>query len=97
MLGQGLLRPRRPLREKQPHRNRLAALADAYSRDARLVWCQEEPQNMGAWSFIAPQLEEIFGRKPIYAGRRAASSPAVGALERHKIELKAFLQDAFNL
>ncbi len=79
------------------HRNRLSAIADAYSRDARLVWCQEEPQNMGAWSFIAPQLEEIFGRKPIYAGRRAASSPAVGALERHKIELKAFLQDAFNL
>ncbi len=79
------------------HRNRLSALADAYSRDARLVWCQEEPQNMGAWTFIAPQLEEIFGRKPIYAGRRAASSPAVGALARHKLELTALLQDAFNL
>ena len=79
------------------HRNRLAALADAYSRDARLVWCQEEPQNMGGWSFLAPQLAEIFGRQPIYAGRRAASSPAVGALARHKLELAGLLQDAFNL
>ncbi len=79
------------------HRSRLAALADAYSRDARLIWCQEEPQNMGAWSYIAPQLEEIFGRKPVYAGRSPASSPAVGALARHKLELTALLSEAFSL
>ncbi len=79
------------------HRNRLSQLADAYGHGARLIWCQEEPQNMGAWSFIAPQLEEIFGRKPAYAGRDAASSPAVGALALHKIELTALLHDAFSL
>jgi 2-oxoglutarate dehydrogenase E1 component len=79
------------------HRNRLAELFDIYGHRARLVWCQEEPQNMGAWSFIAPQLEEIFGRKPIYAGRDAAASPAVGALALHKMELTALLHDAFNL
>jgi 2-oxoglutarate dehydrogenase E1 component len=78
------------------HRNRLAELSDAYGHGARLIWCQEEPQNMGAWSFIAPQLEEIFGRKPVYAGRDAAASPAVGALALHKIELFSLLQDAFS-
>ncbi len=79
------------------HRNRLAEIFDTYGHSARLVWCQEESQNMGAWSFIAPQLEEIFGRKPIYAGRDAAASPAVGALALHKMELTALLHDAFNL
>jgi 2-oxoglutarate dehydrogenase E1 component len=79
------------------HRDRLAELADRFGRDARLVWCQEEPQNMGAWSFIAPQLEEIFGRKPVYAGREAASSPAVGLLALHRLQLAAFLDRAFSL
>jgi len=78
------------------HRNRLAQLADNY-HGARIVWCQEEPQNMGAWSFIAPHLSEIFGFLPLYAGRDAAASPAVGALALHKFELAAFLQDAFNI
>ncbi|MFT3782365.1 MAG: 2-oxoglutarate dehydrogenase E1 component [Nibricoccus sp.] len=79
------------------HRNRLSALIDKYGRDNHLVWCQEEPQNMGAWTWIAPQIEELFGRKPKYAGRDAAASPAVGALAVHKIERAALLQDAFNL
>jgi 2-oxoglutarate dehydrogenase E1 component len=79
------------------HKNRLSELFDKYGRDARLLWVQEEPQNMGAWSYIAPELEEIFGRKPKYAGRDAAASPAVGALAVHKLELSALLQDAFNL
>ncbi len=79
------------------HRDRLAEIADAYSRDARLIWCQEEPQNMGAWSFIAPQLEEIFGRKAVYAGRDAASSPAVGLLALHRMQLATFLRNAFTL
>jgi 2-oxoglutarate dehydrogenase E1 component len=79
------------------HRDRLAEIADAYGRDARLVWCQEEPQNMGAWSFIAPQLEELFGRKAVYAGRDAASSPAVGLLALHRMQLATFLRNAFTL
>jgi 2-oxoglutarate dehydrogenase E1 component len=52
---------------------------------------------MGAWNWIAPQLEQLFGSKIAYAGRDAAASPAVGALAVHKIERAALLQDAFNL
>jgi 2-oxoglutarate dehydrogenase E1 component len=52
---------------------------------------------MGAWSFLAPQLEEIFGRKAIYAGRDAAASPAVGLLALHRMQLATLLQQAFTL
>jgi 2-oxoglutarate dehydrogenase E1 component len=78
------------------HRDRLSAVADDY-QGVRLIWAQEEPQNMGAWTFIAPQLAEIFGREPIYAGRDAAASPAVGTVALHKLELAALLNDAFSL
>ena len=64
---------------------------------ARVLWCQEEPQNMGAWTYIAPHLGEVFGFLPLYAGRDAAASPAVGALALHRFELAALLNDAFNL
>ena len=77
------------------HQDALASLAKSYTK-AKLVWVQEEPQNMGAWSYIAPELERIFGRKAAYIGRDAAASPAVGALSLHKIELNAFLTDAFK-
>ena len=77
------------------HRKRLAEIAKKYGA-AKLVWCQEESQNMGAWSFIAPHLEEIFGRKAAYAGRDASASPAVGSLALHRHELAALLKDAFN-
>jgi 2-oxoglutarate dehydrogenase E1 component len=79
------------------HRNRIAELADTYGHGGRLIWCQEEPQNMGAWTWIAPQLEDIFGRRATYAGRKPGASPAVGALALHKRELTMLLQDAFNL
>jgi 2-oxoglutarate dehydrogenase E1 component len=51
---------------------------------------------MGAWSYISPELETLFGRKAAYIGRDAAASPAVGALSLHKIELNAFLKQAFQ-
>jgi 2-oxoglutarate dehydrogenase E1 component len=79
------------------HTNRLAEISDTYGHQARLIWCQEEPENMGAWRWIAPQLEEIFGRKATYAGRAASASPAVGVLAVHKLQLSAFLQAAFSI
>ena len=78
------------------HETVLQRIADEH-RGARLVWCQEESQNMGAWSYIAPHLENIFGSKPAYAGRDDAASPAVGALALHKRELAKFLMEAFSL
>jgi 2-oxoglutarate dehydrogenase E1 component len=78
------------------HKNAIAKLADHYA-GARVIWCQEESQNMGAWSYIAPLLSEILGFLPLYAGRDAAASPAVGALALHRFEHAALLQDAFTL
>jgi len=60
-----------------------------YPKRAQLVWCQEEPQNMGAWSFVAPRIEAVLGEigmrqeRPTYAGREAAASPASGLHELH--------------
>jgi 2-oxoglutarate dehydrogenase E1 component len=78
------------------HRKRLTEIAKKYG-DVKLVWAQEESANMGAWSWIAPELEEIFGRKPLYAGRDASASPAVGSLALHRLELAALLKHAFTI
>jgi 2-oxoglutarate dehydrogenase E1 component len=78
------------------HRKRLVEIAKKYA-GATLVWAQEESENMGAWSWIAPQLESIFGRKAAYAGRDASASPAVGTLALHKLELSALLKQAFTI
>jgi 2-oxoglutarate dehydrogenase E1 component len=78
------------------NRKRLSEIAKKY-QGVKLVWAQEESENMGAWSWIAPQLEEVFGQKPLYAGRDASASPAVGSLALHKLELAAFLKQAFTL
>jgi 2-oxoglutarate dehydrogenase E1 component len=78
------------------HRKRLVEIAKKYA-GATLVWAQEESENMGAWSWIAPQLESIFSRKAAYAGRDASASPAVGTLALHKLELSALLKQAFTI
>jgi 2-oxoglutarate dehydrogenase E1 component len=78
------------------HRKRLAEIAKKYG-GAKIIWAQEESANNGAWTWIAPQLEEIFGRKPLYAGRDLSASPAVGSLALHKLELGALLKEAFTL
>jgi 2-oxoglutarate dehydrogenase E1 component len=69
---------------------------NAFSKAAQLVWCQEEPQNMGAWTFMEPRLRKMFGRDITYAGRDASASPAVGSLARHKREQAALVRDAFS-
>ncbi len=79
------------------NRDRLAEIASSVGPKAKLVWCQEESQNNGAWTSVAPSLEDIFGRKAAYVGRDASASPAVGSLAVHKLELAAFLKDAFSI
>ena len=77
----------------------LVELLEQFPQNTKLIWCQEEPQNMGAWTYIYMCLDRIFahGRQIWFAGRGAGASPAVGALATHKREQKALVQDAFTL
>jgi 2-oxoglutarate dehydrogenase E1 component len=68
-----------------------------FPKSAKLIWCQEESQNMGGWSFMEPRLWALFGRKIVYAGRNASASPAVGSLAIHKREQAQLIADAFSL
>ena len=67
---------------------------------AEMIWCQEEPRNMGAWSFIEAELENVLKTlsathtRPAYAGRAAAASTATGQMSRHLRQRDAFLQSA---
>lgn len=71
-------------------------IVDKYPAGAELIWCQEEPKNMGAWSFIMPRLSELLKRVPQYAGRRASASPAVGSLAKHKRRQAKLVAEAFG-
>ena len=62
---------------------------------SQVVWVQDEPRNMGGWTFVAEQIEQAVGIRPKYAGRDAAASPAVGSLSVHKIEQADVLRQAF--
>jgi len=69
-------------------------------KDAEMVWCQEEPKNMGAWSFIEPNLSWVLEhidakhKRPRYAGRPSSAATATGLMSKHVRELKAFLDEA---
>ncbi len=75
----------------------LAALIKKYGSAKSFVWCQEEPKNMGAWSYIAPELGELLGNQRInYVGRKASASPATGVLTVHKKEQAAIVEESFK-
>ena len=69
---------------------------------ADIVWCQEEPSNMGAWTFVQPNLEWVLGKagnatkRPRYVGRSASAATATGLMSKHLKELHAFLDEAFG-
>jgi 2-oxoglutarate dehydrogenase E1 component len=69
-----------------------------YERAKELQWIQEEPDNMGAWTFIRPRLEAIMTDKQSlrFVGRPSSASPATGSPESHKLEQKMILEDAFD-
>ncbi len=79
-------------------------LADDLSRfpNAEVIWCQEEPKNMGSWLYAAPWIEEVMGElnmpagRPKYAGRPAAASPATGLFSRHVAEQKKLIAQALG-
>jgi 2-oxoglutarate dehydrogenase E1 component len=68
---------------------------------AELVWCQEEPKNMGGWMFVDPWLEltlaklNLAAKRARYVGRPASASTAAGLMSRHMKELQVFLSQAF--
>jgi len=70
--------------------------------EAEMVWCQEEPKNMGAWSFIEPNLSWVLDhiqakhKRPRYAGRPASASTAAGLAHKHQLELKTLLDEALG-
>ncbi len=80
----------------------LKALANEMTRfrNAEVVWCQEEPKNMGAWTFVDPYLDWVLGqagsasKRARYVGRPASASTAVGLMSKHVAQLQAFLNEA---
>ena len=71
-------------------------------KDAEMIWCQEEPRNMGAWSFIEPNLSWVLEhihtkhKRPRYAGRPSSAATATGLMSKHVRELRAFLDEALG-
>jgi 2-oxoglutarate dehydrogenase E1 component len=72
-------------------------------KDAEIVWCQEEPKNQGAWSFMEPNIEWVLeqvgarARRARYVGRPSSASTASGLMSRHLQELNKFLSDALKV
>jgi 2-oxoglutarate dehydrogenase E1 component len=91
------------LRVEQIYPFPLKALVKELSRfrKAEIVWCQEEPKNMGSWSFVEPYLEWVLGqvggksKRARYAGRPASAATATGLMSKHLAQLKAFLDECF--
>jgi 2-oxoglutarate dehydrogenase E1 component len=92
------------LRVEQLYPVPLKALVQELGRfkNAELVWCQEEPRNMGAWHFMEPYLEWVLRQagassgRPRYAGRPPAAATATGLMSKHLAQLKAFLDEALG-
>ncbi|MEM9756926.1 MAG: 2-oxoglutarate dehydrogenase E1 component, partial [Pseudomonadota bacterium] len=72
-------------------------------KQAEIVWCQEEPKNQGAWSFVEPNIEWVLTRigathsRPRYTGRPATASPATGLASQHKAQQAALVNEALSL
>jgi 2-oxoglutarate dehydrogenase E1 component len=88
----------------------LAAMLGRYPNARELLWVQEEPKNMGGWTFVRPLLEELLAQlppgnggaggaerfgQPRYVGRVASASPATGSPDSHALERKLILEEAF--
>ncbi len=71
--------------------------------NAQVVWCQEEPENMGAWNFLDRRIERVLGgldiaaKRPAFVGRPEAASPATGLAKTHAAEQAALVRSALTL
>jgi 2-oxoglutarate dehydrogenase E1 component len=81
---------------------KLAGVIAPYTNLETVVWCQEEPQNMGAWYSSQHHMHNVIKKHNpalnlVYAGREASASPAAGYGALHNKELEQFLRDAFEV
>jgi 2-oxoglutarate dehydrogenase E1 component len=75
----------------------LGAIVARYAGARDVVWAQEEPENMGAWSFVAPRLRRLVDRLPVaYVGRPERASPAEGYESAHKEEQARIVAEALR-
>ena len=75
---------------------KIKRLTEPYTKAKKFIWCQEEPENMGAWSFILPHLLNLFPGYIHYAGRPASASPAAGTMQVHLTQQAALVKQAFE-
>jgi 2-oxoglutarate dehydrogenase E1 component len=75
-----------------------AAILRRYPNARELVWCQEEPQNQGAWYQIRHRLQEFAGarREVLYAGRASAAAPSTGLVKMHEAEQQGIVHTALH-
>ena len=82
--------------------NTLGRVLKPYT-NADVVWCQEEPENMGAWNFVDRRIERVLHRlemksyRPVYVGREAAASPATGLARTHMAQQARLVTTALGL
>ena len=76
----------------------VAAVIASYPDLQEILWVQEEPQNMGAWTFVRNELEALAGGRPVrYAGRPRSASPSEGSAALHQIHQRIIADQAFAL
>jgi 2-oxoglutarate dehydrogenase E1 component len=73
----------------------LQKVLSSYENATQIFWTQEEPQNMGGWTFVEPRLERIKGNLELrYVGRTASASPATGSYAIHNLEQEKLVNDS---
>ena len=78
------------------NKSKFLEIIQPYSNAKRIVWCQEEPKNMGAWNFLSPIFEDLLNQKVEYVGRSSTASPATGSLTLHKREQTELVSNALS-
>ncbi len=76
------------------NKEKFKTLVSKYSEFKEVCWVQEEPANMGAFSYISPILQELLSMPIKYIGRERSAATAVGSFHAHQVQLKQFLKEA---
>jgi 2-oxoglutarate dehydrogenase E1 component len=75
----------------------MEAVLARYPNTREVVWCQEEPQNQGAWYQIRHRLQTLVGKRELlYAGRAPAAAPATGITKIHELEQRTLIEAALT-